>query len=138
MVPAAIVAYVVATWAVFFGISYGLPETAQVVRYAPDFAGHLVFGPLIVFIWFSVATMAATYAGLFTAPNYTKVAASILGIVILLFTGLGAYGIIQASQDIPITLQMYIRTGTEGVGMLFGFAAGIYLAYENGEFDDAT
>ena len=98
MLPAAIVAYVVATWAVFFGISYGLPEIAQVVRYAPDFAGHWVFGPLIVFIWFSVATTAATYAGLFTAPNYKKVAAVILGTVTLLFTGLAAYGLIQASQ----------------------------------------
>jgi hypothetical protein len=48
--PSALGAYVVTTWLVFYGVSYGAPEAASAVRYAADFAGYYLLGPAIVFI----------------------------------------------------------------------------------------
>ena len=49
-IPAALVAYVIGAWAVFFGVSRAKPEAAAAVRYAPD--QHLLTGQM----WFQTST----------------------------------------------------------------------------------
>ncbi len=105
-IPAALVAYVIGAWAVFFGVSRAKPEAAAAVRYAPDFAGHIIFGPLIVFIWFSVAMAMSVYAGISIAPSRKKIAASILGLIAIVFVGLAIAGLTLPPDQHLLTGQM--------------------------------
>ena len=134
--PSALGAYVVTTWLVFYGVSYGAPEAASAVRYAADFAGYYLLGPAIVFIWFSVATAIAVYAGISMAPSAKKVAAGILGLIVIAFIGMAIAGIVASPDRDLITWQMWARTLTEMVGMIAGLGAGIALANEGGAFVD--
>jgi len=134
--PSALAAYVVTTWLVFYGVSYGAPEAASAVRYAADFAGYYLLGPAIVFMWFSVATAMAVYAGISVAPSAKKVAAGILGLIVIAFIGMAIAGIVASPDRDLITWQMWARTLTEMVGMIAGLGAGIALANEGGAFVD--
>ena len=136
--PGAFIGYIVGTWCVFFGISYGLPEVAHSVRYASDFGGHLFYGPLIVFIWFSGATCTATYIGISIAPSHRKVAAGILGAVLAIFLGAGVVGMITSSDQSIFTWQVILRNTIQLIAMVFGFVAGILFASEQGNSQRAA
>jgi hypothetical protein len=126
--PGALIGYIVGTWCVFFGISYGLPEVSHSVRYASDFGGHLIFGPLIVFIWFSVATGTATYIGISIAPSHRKVAAGILGAGLVIFLGTGVVGMMISSDQSLFKWQVILRNAIQIIAMVFGFVYGVLLA----------
>ena len=132
--PSALIAYVATTWLVFNGVSYGAPEAAVAVRYAADFAGYFRLGPAIVFMWFSVATAMAVYAGISVAPSAKKVAAGILGFIVIAFIGMAIAGIVISPDRDLITWQMWARTLTEMIATIAGLAAGIALAREAGAF----
>ena len=134
--PSALAAYVVTTWLVFYGVSYGAPEAASAVRHAADFAGYFLLGPVIVFMWFSVATAIAVYAGISMAPSAKKIAAGILGLIVIAFIGMAIAGIVISPDQDLITWQMWARTLTEMIGMIAGLVAGIALANEGGAFVD--
>lgn len=136
--PGALIGYVVGTWCVFFGISYELPEIAHSVRYASDFGGHLFFGPLIVFMWFSVATGAATYIGISIAPSYRKVAAGILGAGLFIFLGAGVVGMMLSPDQSLFTWQVVLRNNIQIIAMVFGFVAGVLFASDQGSFRRAA
>ena len=134
--PSALSAYVATTWLVFNGVSYGAPEAATAIRYAADFAGYFRLGPVIVFMWFSIATAIAVYAGISVAPSAKKVAAGILGLIVIAFIGIAIAGIVISPDRNLITWQMWARTLTEMIGMIVGLVAGIALAKESGAFVD--
>lgn len=133
--PGALIGYIVGTWCTFFSMN---PEIAHSVRYASDFGGHLFYGPLIVFMWFMVATSAATIVGISIAPSHRKVAAGILGAILVIFIGAGVAGMMISPDQLQFTWQVILRNVIQIIAMVCGFVVGVIVASEQGSFRRAA
>ena len=122
----------------FFGISYGLPDIAEEIRYANDFSSHYFFGPLVVFLWFGVAAAAAVYLGLKVAPSRKIIAVVILGVLFAGFLGAGVFGLFRAISISGVMWESVARTTVEFSGAVVGFFAGVLAAKDAGEFKNDT
>jgi hypothetical protein len=122
ILPAFVGAYIVATWAYFFGLAWALPTLSRTLRYSTTFEGSYVLGPLIVFGWFFIATAGATIAGIRTAPAGRVIVAFLLGALIVAFLVLGGIGLGIASSQHTIATQQVVRLAVQAVGHLSGFA----------------
>lgn len=135
VVPSTVLGHIAGTWLYFFGVSYGLQRVSADVRYAADFAGHLILGPPLVFLWFAVASGVATWAGLTVAPSRRHIAAYLLGALLVAFLGFVLYG--YTLNPVQPGWEHRIRLLTEVAGTIAGFAAGVLIVREEGKFRDA-
>lgn len=135
VIPSAVLAHFAGTWLFFFGVSYGIPRISAEIRYASDFGGHLVFGPPLVFLWFAVASACATWAGLTVAPSRRRIAAVLLGSLLLAFLGFVLYG--YTINPVRPGWEHLTRLLTEVAGTVAGFAAGVIIVREEGKFREA-
>jgi len=127
----------VGVWAYFFGLGYDIPHIVRDIRFADDFAGHYILGPVVVVGWSLVPTAIGTVTALKTAPSNRLIVVIVLAVLLgsyLLLSGIG-FGLLSAEQD--SLGERLIRLVLQAGGHIAGFIVGVagYYFKEDG-FDD--
>lgn len=126
VIPALILAYVVAIWLFYFGLNTVIPMIATEVRFSDGFEGHYLLGPLITFGSFAVATFFAVTSSLRTAPAHKGYTAIFLSIPLLMFIVAGSIGVGLTIAQGGINYEQLTKGSIQIVGHIAGFGLAVY------------
>lgn len=124
ILPSCIAIYILAQIINDWITSRYLPELVHDLFRAPDFAGHVILGPVYVFQRFAIAVALAVYAGIRIAPSHRKIVFFCIIGLWFLFLIFGAIGLgVSFHREIWTTgkiIRLIVETLAQGIGLVFG------------------